>query len=103
MSKKKSVYMVRKQKIWMILLISEVAVLANNNICQLAVADNIRSFLAHYSTFCAISNQQFCLYYILIVVCNITEGKDHPVAQGRQNSPKKERFGVFRADNYPAK
>jgi hypothetical protein len=92
MSKKKSVYMVRKQKIWMILLIGEVAVLANNKgpvICQLAVADNIRSFLVHYSTFCAISNQHFCLYYILIVVCNITEGEDHPVAQGRQNSPKK--------------
>ena len=66
------------------------------------MADNIRSFLVHYSRFFTISNQQFCLYYILPVVCNITEGGDYPVAQGKRNDLKKERFGVFRADNYPA-
>jgi len=76
----------------------EVAVLADNKgpvICQVAVADNIRSFLAHYSTFRAISNQQFCLYCILLVVCNITGGEDYPVAQGKQNSLKKRTFRGF--------
>jgi hypothetical protein len=76
----------------------EVAVLADNQgpvICQFAVAGNIRSFLAHYSTFREISNRQFCLYYILLVVCNITGGEDYPGAQGRQDSLQKRMFRGF--------
>ena len=42
--------------------------------CQkLAGTDDIRRFLAYYSTFRAISNLLFCLYYILIMVCDTTE------------------------------
>jgi len=77
---------------------SEVAVLADNKgpvICQLAVADNIQSFPGHYSTFRAILNWQFSLYYIHLLVCNITGSEDYPVAQGRQNSLQKRTFRGF--------
>jgi len=76
----------------------EVAALADNKgpvICQLAMADNIWSFPGHYSTFRAIFNLQFSLYYINLLVCNITGGEDYPVAQGRQNSLKKRTFRGF--------
>jgi len=51
----------------------------------------VRSFLAYYGTFFnAISNWQFCLYYILLVVSDIIENEleDSHVVQGRQNGLK---------------
>jgi hypothetical protein len=92
-------------------IVGEVAVLADNwqvtrvslGHVQLAVSDNIRSLLKLCSKSRTISNRQDHFNYLFISMCNITEEKDEFVAQGRRNGLKKERFGVFRADNNLAK
>ena len=73
----------------------QVAVLADNKCPQSAMADNIRSLPAYYRALCKISNWQICLYYILIVVCNVTEGGNYCVAQGRQNGLEKKNVSGF--------
>jgi len=44
-----------------------------------AVADNIRSLLS-FKAYCTILNWQFHLNYLVLTVCDITEGKDDYVA-----------------------
>ena len=46
----------------------------------LAVADNIRSSLSCYSTLSGILNWEFHSSYIVLMVCEITEGADNCVA-----------------------
>jgi len=85
---------------------TEVAVLADNwqiTSPQLAVADNIRSLISLCSPFSTILNRQFHLNYLHLSTCEIIDSKDDCVALGSLNGLKKERFGICRADNYPAK
>ena len=80
------------------------AVLADDRqITRVPIICNWQWQITSYSMSHTILNWQFYSNYLFLPVCDITEGEDDCVAQGRQNGLKKERFGVFRADNNPAK